>query len=316
MTPSRFAWVFNLDAEFELARPRYTTPRKLQAQLDLHGAGARALMGSGDVEVTPAVRPAARLAAPEAYVGRAWCPTPAAVATLRANGVTPEPHPTAQVLRRVNHRRFACELAAELGSGLPGGHGTQLEGRRWIESGEALLEALARPPPPGARGWLLKRPLAFAGRGQQRLPASDGSTAPGFLADKQRAWIAASLKHGEGLVLEPLVTPSLELSLHGFLQRDGTFVLGALCHQTVDERGVFRGVTRVAPGTATAQEGETTVATGGRVARALAEAGYFGPFGIDAYRHERGFCALGEINARYTLGFAVGFGGPAQLPLR
>jgi hypothetical protein len=48
-----------------------------------------------------------------------------------------------------------------------------------------------------------------------------------------------------------------------------------------------------------------------RVAGLLHEAGYFGPYGIDAYRYRladaHGFCALGEINARYTMGFAIGF---------
>ena len=37
----------------------------------------------------------------------------------------------------------------------------------------------------------------------------------------------------------------------------------------------------------------------------------FGPFGIDGYRYQlgdaRGFCKLGEINARYTMAFAIGF---------
>ena len=51
-----------------------------------------------------------------------------------------------------------------------------------------------------------------------------------------------------------------------------------------------------------------------RVARALASAGYFGPFGIDAHRYElegkSGFCALSEINARYTMGFVTGFPRP------
>jgi hypothetical protein len=55
-------------------------------------------------------------------------------------------------------------------------------------------------------------------------------------------------------------------------------------------------------------------------ARALFQAGYFGPFGIDGYRYlvdgKAGFCALSEINARYTLGFVTGFPQhPSQLSL-
>ena len=53
-----------------------------------------------------------------------------------------------------------------------------------------------------------------------------------------------------------------------------------------------------------------------RVAVALAGSGYFGPFGIDAftYRNADGTVALqprSEINARYSMGFAIGF--PAGL---
>jgi hypothetical protein len=49
------------------------------------------------------------------------------------------------------------------------------------------------------------------------------------------------------------------------------------------------------------------------VAQALLEAGYFGPFGIDAFRWvdragvER-FNPRCEINARYSMGWAVGMG--------
>ena len=47
-----------------------------------------------------------------------------------------------------------------------------------------------------------------------------------------------------------------------------------------------------------------------RVAAALSAAGYFGPFGVDAYtyRERGGAIALqprSEINARYTMGFAA-----------
>ncbi len=52
------------------------------------------------------------------------------------------------------------------------------------------------------------------------------------------------------------------------------------------------------------------------VADALSRAGYFGPFGVDAYRYRDREQQLrlqprSEINARYTMGFAVGWGVPA-----
>jgi phosphoribosylaminoimidazole carboxylase (NCAIR synthetase) len=205
---------------------------------------------------------------------------------LAAGGIAPEPHPEVTVLRRVNHRLFAHEL----GGGLP--HQQYLRERAPIE---ALLRRAERP-------WLLKRPLAFAGRGQLRFY--------GPISDKQWSWLDVSLEQ-DGVIVEPLVSPKLELSLHGFVWPGGRFELGRICVQQVSERGVFRGVRLAEAGELSPAESEGLFAQGERVAHALHGAGYFGPFGLDAYRYEAegkiGFCALSEINARYTMGFVTGF---------
>ena len=286
----KFAWVLNLDAELELLRPNVYVPRvKLQQQLALYGRSSRALLGPEDVLVEPSVLPG------PGFVGRAWCPTPLALAQLSAAGVEPEPHPPASVLRRVNHRLFAFEV----GGGLA-------EQQYFTE--RAPLEALLRR---AERPWLLKRPLAFAGRGQMRFY--------GPITDKQWSWLDVSLAQ-DGVIAEPLVRPTLELSLHGFIWHGGRFELGRACVQEVTERGVFRGVRLAAPGDLEPSEQRSLFEQGERVASRLHEAGYFGPFGIDAYRYELagniGFCGLSEINARYTMGFAVGFPRhPSQLSL-
>jgi hypothetical protein len=84
-----------------------------------------------------------------------------------------------------------------------------------------------------------------------------------------------------------------------------------VCAQIVSERGTFRGVRLAATEELSGGEQASFFERGEAVARALARAGYFGPFGIDGYRYtlhgESEFCALGEINARYTLGFVTGF---------
>jgi hypothetical protein len=290
---SRFAWVLNLDAELELTRPGYAPRAKLLAQLAQYGGESRRLLGPNDV----LVEPGQKLAADAPLVGRAWCPTPLALAALRAAGVEPEPHPTVDVLRRVNHRRFAFEL----GGGLAGQH--------YVEHETELTLHLRQAPLP----LLLKRPLAFAGRGQLRVYGYEKITA------KEWSWIDVSLQ-SDGLIVEPLVTPTLELSLHGFVWPSGQRELGQLCLQEVSARGVFRGVRRALADEVAPSERHALVAQGERVAEALLEAGYFGPFGIDAYRYERdgqvGFCALGEINARYTMGFVSGFTRhPSELSL-
>jgi hypothetical protein len=288
---TRFGWVLNLDAELELGRPNFSyVPRtKLTAQLAEYGRDSRALLGPGDVLVAPA-QPN-----PVGLVGRAWCPTPRALGVLAAAGVSAEPHPEASVLRRVNHRLFAHEL----GGGLP-------EQRYLTE--RAPLEALLRR---AERPWMLKRPLAFAGRGQMRFY--------GPISDKQWSWLDVSLAR-DGLIVEPLVTPTLELSLHGFVWPGGHFELGRSCVQEVTDRGVFRGVRLAQPGELSSLEEQSLITQGARVADGLHRTGYFGPFGIDAYRYEMaggtGFCALSEINARYTMGFVTGFPRhPSELSL-
>jgi hypothetical protein len=288
---TQFAWVLNLDAELELSRPSFDyVPRlKLLRQLAEHGQGSRALLGPHDVLVEPGV------SALNGFVGRAWSPTPLALARLAAAGVEAEPHPEPSVLRRVNHRRFAFEA----GGGLPG---------QQYFTERAPLEALLRR---AERPWLLKRPMAFAGRGQMRFY--------GPITEKQWSWLDVSLAQ-DGLIVEPLVTPLLELSLHGFIWQTGQFELGRVCVQQVTERGVFREVRLALPGELENTEQAALIERADSVARRLHSVGYFGPFGIDAYRyrlHEMsGFCALSEINARYTMSFVTGFPRhPSELSL-
>lgn len=280
---SGYAWVLNLDAELELARgrPGYVPKQKLVQQLSEHGLSSRALLGPADVELATAP--------PELMVGRrgrAWCPTPLALAAMRERGVEPEPHPLPAVLRRVNHRAFAHQL----GGGLPR--------QAYVQSRSELSRVLGDL----RERWLLKRPLTFAGRGQLRVLGS--------LSDKQQSWIDASFEH-DGLLIEPLVSPRLELSLHGFVWRDGRSELGRICAQDVSERGAFRSIRLAQPGELREAERSALYTSAERSAHALSRAGYFGPFGVDAYRYELAgasdFCALGELNARYTLGFVTGF---------
>ncbi len=290
-----YAWVLNLDAELELARarPGYVPQRKLSEQLALHGASSRALLGPLDFELrSDRALPADRATN---VLGRAWCPTPLAVATMRRCGIEPEPHPAPSVLRRVNHRRFSHEL----GGGLPR--------QAYVTTRDELSRLLGDH----RERWLMKRPLGFAGRGQQR--------AIGPLSDKQWSWVDASLKR-DGLLVEPLVQPTIELSLHGFVWPDGRYELGRICVQDVSERGAFRGVRLALAAELGEVERRALYERAEAAACALLSASYFGPFGIDAYRYVRdgavGFCALGELNARYTLGFATGFPRhPSELSL-
>lgn len=286
-----FVWDLNLDAELELERKGYNRSARLALQLQEYLAAARQRLLGPEDRVLGEALPAAR----GAMIGRAWCPTPRAVGRLRDAGVAVEPHPPGELLKRVNHRRFAWEL----GAGPPGA--------LWISDPEELERALARPG-----SWLLKRPLGFAGRGQLKWR---GTKAPA-----ERAWLAASLA-ADGLVLEPLLEIEAEFSVHGFAWRDGRYELGRPC-LLLTEHGAFRGARLAGSDDLGATERAALAARADDVARALLAQGYFGPFGIDAYRYRAsarlgaGFCALSEINARYTMAFDVGFARhPSQLEL-
>jgi phosphoribosylaminoimidazole carboxylase (NCAIR synthetase) len=258
-------------------------------QLNRYGQGARALLGPNDALLDASARVTL------GWTGRAWCPTPQALARLAQAGAKPEPHPPLSVLRAVNHRKFAVDLAL----GLPDQY--------YVED-RAMLDARLRD---NHRQWLLKRPLSFAGRGQQRIL--------GQVDARQSAWIDASLRRS-GLVIEPLVQPTFEVSLHGFIWRDGHCELGRVCVQQISERGVFRGIRLALDGELSSKETRLLFQATEQAAVALTRAGYFGPFGIDGYRYNsvngEAFCALGEINARYSMGFATGFPRhPSELSL-
>lgn len=283
---ARIAWVLNLDADLELAAgARYSPTRGVVQAMQVHAARLVGTLVSPDALVVDDASPPGIA---RGLVGRAFCPTPRALALLVRAGAAPEAHPSAAVLRAVNSRAFA----ASLGATLPGAaFETELA---------AAVAHLAAVPPVGD-AWRLKRAFGMAGRGQRiaAMPASEADI----------AFVKAGVAAG-GVQVEPNVTILEEYASHGRLAPDGTAVHGAVVRQVCDARGAWLRSEPLpqgdVPPAAIAEEAQ-------RVARALANAGYFGPFGVDAYtyRDAHGRPALqprSEINARYSMGFAVGFG--------
>lgn len=294
----RRLWLFNLDAELELARAGgpYQTPLRVARALAPMLDRARALMSPGDVSVDPlAAPPHARSRseslAREQLLGCAWCPTPSALERLERAGALLPPSPALPVLRRVMHRRFALEL----GGGAPGA--------RYVSDDAELSRALREP----LDAWLFKRAYGFAGRGQRRII---GAPSP-----DDRRWLADSLRQG-GFVAEPWLTLVRELSVHGMIDSSGRFELGRLC---VQETNAYRAWVSTRPAHAedvSSAQAASLMERSAQVATALAGAGYFGPFGIDAYLFRTSSGAvelnsLSELNARYSMGFAVGFSRPS-----
>jgi hypothetical protein len=283
------AWLLNFDAEDELDRgASHTSSRAVLARFAALAARVEALLAPGDVIVDPT-----STLALSTFSGRAWCPTPGARRLLLARAsVTLANAPALAVLRRVNHRRFCADL------------GQTLPGARYVDTLDDVVDIVNAPSHSGS--WLLKRPFGFAGRGRKRVR-------PGALDAADRAWIQASIAAGEGLQIEPWVDLDADFGLHGFLAPSGALALGAPTVQRTDPTGAWLASARAAPGDLAADEARPLFEAAETTAAALREAGYFGPFGVDAFRWvdangARRWNPRGEINARYSMGWAVGMG--------
>jgi hypothetical protein len=291
--------VLNLDAEDELAHIGAHTPTRATTQrlagLLPHLTGS--LVSAHDVVVWPGEAPAKGL------WGRAWCPTRWALIRLERAGLRVPRAPSPAVLAQVNHRAFAHAL------------GQALPGAGFARTRAELDALLARPPAASAEGaWLLKRPLGYAGRGRRTLRPER----PGVTDDP---WLDASLRAG-GVQVEPLVTRELDCGLHGWLSPEGECVRGHVTLQRIDERGVWQATSLAPPSTLSGDETRALDEAFTQTSQALHAVGYFGPFGLDAYRWrspsgEVHFQPRSELNARYSMGFAVGLPGfraPPGLP--
>jgi hypothetical protein len=274
------AWVLNLDADDELRDPQRAPARATGARAR-EWAPRAGLIAPGDVLIEPGVRV-------DGLPGRAWMPTTRALAELADAGAVVPAAPPFAVLRTVNDRAFA----ATLGIALPGA--TVI---RTIDEANALEQ----PPPAGARSWRLERSHGFAGRGARVV---DRRPTP-----RDIAWIRSSLP----VYVEPLVDRIADFALHGHLDPAGHAAFGEPTLQRCDARGAWRGSARAAPSDLDPAERSALAGAAEKAARALAAAGYFGPFGIDAFRWRDDrdtthFHPLCDLNARYTMGWAIGMG--------
>jgi hypothetical protein len=169
-----------------------------------------------------------------------------------------------------------------------------------IETAETLLSK----QPVCASQWRAKRAFGMAGRGQRRI-------APGAVTDADRSFLRASIAADAGVQIEPDVAIVRELAMHGFIEEDRAVRFGRLVAQECDEHGQWQAT--LLADDVDAAISSAIAAEAHHVAGALCAAGYFGPFGIDAflYRDLDGRIRLqprSEINARYSMGYTVGFG--------
>lgn len=290
------AWILNLDADVELAaiassaegaRAAYEPRRSVREAARAFVPSLAASLLDPDRDLLVDEDSAPQVA--QGRVGRAFCPTPRALCLLRRAGAEPEPHPGCEVLVQVNARAFASSL------------GTTLPGAGFVADEARALERLGSTPPPElSRAWRVKRNFGMAGRGQRVVE-------PSKLTEADRVFVRAGIAEG-GVQIEPDVTIVDEFAIHGILSPGGALRLGPVVEQRCDARGAWLSTRRIPAAQAPLElhrEAE-------RVAVALGAAGYFGPFGVDAYtyrvRARRDLEAIAlqprsEINARFTMGF-------------
>ena len=296
MTHTPRAWVLNLDAEQELeARGNYAPTLHVRALVARErGRLIGQLVGEHDVVVTEELLERGGEAANRArgLQGFSWSPTPSAIALLERAGALPVTAPSLEVLRTVNERAFAALVREPLAL-------SSFEKQR-VDSIDAALAQLARVAPDG---WLVRRSFGAAGRGRRRLHA-------GTPSNDERAWLAASLRRG-ALVIEPWVSVTDEYTRSAWVHRDGELVISQPCFQATTEHGAWTHTERAERGDVSREDDARLEAAVAAAGAALARAGYFGAFGIDAYRHRvpgshaRVLNPLSEINARFTMDWAT-----------
>ena len=233
----------------------------------------------------------------------AWCETPEAAALRTAPRPSavpldlplPEllwhlPVPAPSVVAEVHHRGFALRVAQDLGCALPGA--------RMVDSPAELDRMLTERGAPPA--WVVKAPFSAAGR--SRYIEREG---PLLCDEKSRRTVENLFDRHGPLLFEPWLDRLADWGCSALLTADGLRIVG-IHRQRVDLKGQFAGIeleTKDLP------EGDRKrleeVVTG--VATTLRQAGYVGPFGVDAWHWRRpdgtvAFHPLGEINARMTFG--------------
>ena len=292
---TRFAWVLNLAADDELASLRRAGAASGHAQRRVPKAAVRARMAERVAELALLVASGVligvgRDAEARGLRGRAFCPTPSALEELAASGAFVPLAPTPHILARANHRLFCAEL------------GQTLDAALWIED-EASLEAAfeSRVLPSGSE-WVLKHPHGYVGRLRHKTHAFDLRT---------KSFAFRCFSEAGGLQLEPWVERRGDYAIHGYVASGGHVTLGSATLQVCDANGVWQKTARAHD--LSTNEVRVLFDEGQRVAESLREIGYFGPFGVDGFRYTDGarirFNPRCEVNARYTMGWAIGMGG-------
>jgi hypothetical protein len=294
---TRIAWLLNLDAERELADPKHYAPSPvLEARIEALLPRLTQLLTREDCIVGRDTDLA------QASEVLAFCPTRSAVARLTKAGLVAPTAPPMSVLRQVNSRAFCAAL------------GQTLPGATYVRDLASLERVLAGPRP--AQGFLLKRDFGFAGRERRRVIEAQGSCRHeehrvATLDAASLGFARRSFALGQGLQVEPWCQRTHDFALHGYVFRSGKLLLGQPLAQHTDDQGSWLLSGALAEGALTDPERAALQHATRQAGSALAAAGYFGPYGCDAFRYldvngEPAFQPRSEINARFSMGYPRG----------
>jgi hypothetical protein len=285
-------WFLNLDADEELAKPSgHKRPKDYEERRAERAAALLPLTSRrGGVLLEDWNNSGAEA------LGLCWMPTPKAEARLRSAGLKSPPCPHVEVLKRANSRKFSAAL------------GVDLPGACYTENAEELDLLTVRACV--GTDWLLKRPFGFAGRGRQKVGV-------GILKEAARAWALTSLREGHGVEIQPNVRRVADFALHGFVTRNKQVILGTPTRLVCDDRGQWMRSEPADPNELDSNEAKRMHTAADEAGAGLIGLGYYGPFGIDGFRWrdtdgKLHFCPRIEVNARYTMGWAIGMGD--QMP--
>lgn len=286
---TRAAWLFNFGAEVELEDPNKVQNQASRARAPELITKCSVLFGPNDLVIAG---DASDKGIAEGFVGRAWMPTPRALAALRLAGAFVPKAPAYEVLQRVNDRRFSVGL------------GATLEGQSIAASIDTIITRMGERT--NVKNWVLRRAFGFAGRGRRRARLEE-------VSGSARSWIEASLRREGSIVVEPWVERMADFGLHGFVSATGVLWLGDPTLQEMTEDGAWIKTRPAAKGELSQEEADSLEATTRQSGEALFAAGYWGPFGLDAFRYrdakgETLWNPRSEINARYSMGWGIGMG--------
>jgi hypothetical protein len=281
---TRIAWWLNLDAAFELEQAgRYTpSPRVSERARELVPRMGTLVLPE-DVVLDGSL---GKQDLPH-FQGLAFCNTPAALAALASLGFEPPPAPHVDVLRALTRRAFCARL------------GQTLPRAAYVTS---LAELKAHIDTPCfTNEWLLKRDFSFAARERRRIRGRnlDASTL-GFAK--------RSFALGQGLQVEPWLRRAADFAQHGYVCPGGAVLLSDPLLQHCDLRGAWQASEPLPSGLLEDSERAALRHATWQAGEALAEAGYIGPFGVDAFRYwgengQHAFQPRSEINVRFSMGY-------------